>query len=114
MRIAVAIALIIAAIFATYEAIEIKARRNDERELQQPWPMGLGSLEALRKRYPPEADNPAAARLIVLAAPLGIDFHPGVHGKQPIDDAISAFVMTQITRADDDVDPPPPELADFL
>jgi hypothetical protein len=114
MRVVIAIALIVATAFAAYAIFEMKARRNDERELQQPWPMALGSLEALRSRYPPETDNPAATRLIVLAAPLGIDFHAGVHGKQPIDDAISTFVLTEVTRADDNVDPPPPEVADFL
>jgi hypothetical protein len=86
----------------------------DARELQRPWPMGLGSLRTLPLRFPPEEDNAAATRLIALAAPMGIDFHYRAHPKQPIDDAISAFLRAQLTRADDTLDAPPPDVAAFL
>jgi hypothetical protein len=75
--------------------------------------MSLGSLQSLRGRYPPHDPNAAAARLLQLAAPLGVDFrrHSSRSASQK---ALSAYVGAQVTRADDGVDPPPPELTQFL
>ncbi len=115
MRVVLVIILIVAVVFALLAVVWIKTQRSrDALELQQPWPMDLGSLAAVRARYPTHDANRAAVRLAELAEPLDVHFARGAHTKGPIFEAIAKYVREQLTRPDDRIDPPSPEVAEFF
>jgi hypothetical protein len=79
------------------------------------WPLGLGKLDSLPRRYPPAEANAGALRLTVLAFPLEVDFERVWTARSAQRDRlISDYIEAQLVRSDDHVDVPPPELADFL
>lgn len=62
----------------------------------RPWPNGLGALDAVPARYPPQQQNEAAQKLTALAAPLVES------------DAITVYVRQEIARGDLTIAEPPP------
>jgi hypothetical protein len=79
------------------------------------WPMGLGTLDEVPKRYPAHDTSDDAARLAALAAAAGVDFAaPPARGALSRRTPVSEYLDRQLTRADGGIDPPPPELAKDL
>ncbi len=86
------------------------------------WPLGLGTLNDVAKRYPPAPATPAAYRLTELAAKLGINIAP--RGDAPPDisprsnlklrEAISVFLRSQIQKTTPEIDAVAEPLADYL
>jgi len=61
----------------------------------KPWPDGLGTLDAVRDRYPPQPVNGAALKLTTLAAAVGES------------EAVTAYVRAEIARGDLAIAEPP-------
>ncbi len=62
----------------------------------QPWPGGMGTLEAVGDRWPPHKANEASVKLASLAVAL------------PKNDAVEDFVTREITRDELTISEPPP------
>ncbi|HUP47550.1 MAG TPA: hypothetical protein VNA04_02045 [Thermoanaerobaculia bacterium] len=78
---------------------------------QRTWPMGLGTLSEVPGRHPVTKMSSGAARLIALAAPLGIDLAPRRMGDPPAEARPLAFVRGQLTKwAGEQVLIPTPEI----
>lgn len=61
-----------------------------------PWPAGMGTLDSVAARIPPQTANAASVRLIALAGAL------------PRNDVVGTFVAREIARADMAIGQPPP------
>src|SRR5438067_1918019 len=118
MRIAIAILVIVASVLAVYGYFVTRAGRYDEREMQQPWPMGLGPLAGVPRRFPPQTQNPSVDRFIELGGALGIDFKVPPHGAirrtNPIHGQISNYITQEIMRMDDRLDKSPDAIEAFF
>lgn len=62
----------------------------------QPWPGGLGTLDSVAARYPPQQANAASAKLTALANAL------------PKNEALDEFVAREISRGELPIGAPPP------
>ena len=105
------IALAATLALAVWLAAVVSAQHTRETTVARDWPMGLGKLDEVPKRYPPRDTSNDAARLTALAAAVGVDL--AVPPALPrVDRApLNRWVDAQITRADLGLDPPPPEIA---
>ena len=70
--IAAAIVILWVAMWVGSLLVRSAVRTGPENE----WPLGLGTLGDVPQRYPAQGMSPAAARLIALSAPLGIEMAP--------------------------------------
>jgi hypothetical protein len=89
-------------------AVFAQHTRNDPKRPQ--WPLGLGTLDDVPKRYPPRDTSNDAARLTALAAAVGVDLTVPPARPRADRTTLNRWLDAQLTRADDHVDPPPPEL----
>ena len=83
------------------------------------WPMGLGSIQEVRVRYPPAPASAGAWRLGEIVRPLGIEMKPRYQRSTPAlsesyPNAITEYVTSQIQRANPVIDEPPPKVAEYL
>lgn len=83
----VALVVWVASWFRSPEAVSASAAK--------PWPGGVGSLDSVADRFPPQAPNAASLRLTTLAAAL------------PKNDALDAFVTREIARGELAIGNPP-------
>jgi hypothetical protein len=94
------------------------ARRSRQQIVHHEWPLGLGPLEDVPKRYPPHETSEGAARLTELAEAAGIDLVPGGRPGPAAFDAIRPTVTkynnTQLERVEEGVDAAPPEIATYF
>jgi hypothetical protein len=98
------------------------ARRHDRAVLEE-WARTLGPLEDVERRHPPVTNSEGAWALEAGAAALGIAKPPAGPPARtlPTDEsraaweavakAVGAHVGKQVRRADDGIDPPPPDVA---
>src|SRR5262249_53173838 len=101
-RAAAAVAIAATAIFALWVGAAVSAQRARDTGRPQPqWPLGLGTIDAVPQRYPPRLGSNDGARLNELAAAM----------QRSDRQWLNRWLDAQLTRADDRVDPPPPELA---
>jgi hypothetical protein len=75
--------------------------------------MGLGTLDEVPQHYPPRDTSNDAAQLVALAALAEVDLSPSSR-RRPDWPWLSAYVEKQLTRADNGIDPPPPELLQYF
>lgn len=110
-RAAAILALVVTVIVAAWLAASVSAQRTRTAGPRYDWPMGLGALDEVPKRYPARDTSNDAARLTALAAAAGVDLSlPPVRPRTDWQ-WLSRYVDAQITRADLGVDQPPPQLA---
>src|SRR5688500_5474319 len=62
------------------------------------WPLGLGSLSDVPARYPAASMSSAAARLIALTTPLGVDLAPRGRNQAPPEPRPMVFVRGQLEK----------------
>jgi hypothetical protein len=97
-----AVAIAATAVCALWLGAAVSAQRTKSgAAAQAQWPLGLGTLDAVPQRYPPRVGSNDAARLNELAAAV----------QRADRQWLNRWLDAQLTRADDRVDPPPPELA---
>jgi hypothetical protein len=114
-RAAAFLALLATVIVAAWLAASVSAQRTRTTGTPYEWPMGLGALDEVPKRYPPRDTSNDAARLTALAAAAGIDLSPPHTASRSAQrPGLNTYLDAQLTRADDAVDPPPPELAQYF
>ena len=86
-----------------------------KRTMRREWAHGLGSVEDVPKRHPPQTQNADATRLIALASPLGIELTPAAkRTPDPVLTKISGYVRQEQGKATRDIAPPPAEVAQYL
>ena len=87
------------------------------------WPLGLGTVDEVPLRYPTRAMNGAAAQLIALATPLGIDLTPRAMtpavppAARPLEfvrGQLSGWVEDQIRLPTPAIEPLPSESGEYL
>ena len=110
-RAAAVFAIAATAVLALWVSAAVSAQRTRGRSAQSQWPLGLGTLDAVPQRYPPRVASNDAARLTALAAAAGVDLSMPAARPRADRQAFNRWLDAQLTRADDRVDPPPPELA---
>ncbi|HEX8176049.1 MAG TPA: hypothetical protein VF543_13095 [Pyrinomonadaceae bacterium] len=66
----------------------------------RPWPGGMGTLDAVSERWPPQKANEASVKLTALANALSSP------------EAVDDFVAREITRGELNINEPPPTLPD--
>jgi hypothetical protein len=100
-----AIAVIVAAVLGWLIVMLLSSDTRRSKTTGE-WPMGLGALETVPKRYPNRATTAGAHELERLAAQAGIRFigRESWRGQ----DAIGAYLQRQYARADASIDPAPP------
>src|SRR5436190_12227514 len=99
-------------ILAVWLGAAVSAQHSRAGGVRYEWPMGLGTLDEVPKRYPAHDTSDDAARLAALAAAAGVDFAtPPARGAFSRRTPVSEYLDKQLTRADGGIDPPPPELA---
>jgi hypothetical protein len=112
-RAAAVFALAATVIIAVWVGAAVSAQRTRTAPARYEWPMGLGTLDDVPKRYPARETSNDAARLMTLAAAAGVDLSPPTgRAATARRTALSEWLDRQLTRADERVDPPPPELAE--
>src|SRR5205085_2545668 len=100
---------------AVWLGAAVSAQRTRTRSIRYEWPMGLGTLDEVPQHYPPRDTSNDATRLISLAAAAGIDLSPpAVRGAPSRRPRLGDYLDKQLTRADEGLDPPPPELVKDL
>lgn len=114
-RAAAILALVATVIVAAWLTASVSAQRTRTAGPRYEWPMGLGALDEVPKRYPARDTSNDAARLTALAAAAGVDLSPPRVGPRSTQrPALTTYLDAQLIRADDAVDPPPPELAQYF
>jgi hypothetical protein len=103
-----------------WTAAVVFAQRGRSVEPRREWPLGLGAIDDVPKRYPAHETSRDAARLIELASAAGVELTPpyaAARGATAPVDAIrpllSRYLDDQLTRVDDRIDAPPPEVAGY-
>ena len=97
-------------VFAVWVGAAVSAQHT-HGSAQLRWPLGLGTLDDVPQRYPPRLASNDAARLTALAAAAGVDLSMPPARPRVDRASLNRWLDAQLTRADDRVDPPPPELA---
>src|SRR5919108_6610954 len=92
----VLLALFFALAAAVYVASWFWAGDEVATAAEQPWPDGLGTLDTVPDRYPPQQENEAARKLNKLAESV------------PANDAITAYVRQEISSDKLTIAEPPP------
>jgi hypothetical protein len=110
-RAAAVLALVATVIVAAWLTASVSAQRTRTTAPRSEWPMGLGALDEVPKRYPARVASNDAQRLVALAAAAGVDMATPPAGPRTDRPWLSRWVEAQLTRADLGLDPPPPELA---
>jgi len=110
-RAAALFALVATVLVAVWVGTAVTAERTRTSGPRPEWPMGLGTIDDVPKRYPPRVASNDAERLTALAAAAGVDLT--MPPARPREDWqwLGRWVDAQITRADLGLNPPPPELA---
>ena len=93
MKKALIVLVVLAA--AVYVASWFWAGDTVDSAATEPWPAGLGSLEAVPNRYPPQRENEAARTLTKLAGTLAEN------------EAVTAYVRQEIARGELPIGEPP-------
>jgi len=110
-RAAAVFALVATVIAAVWVTAAVTAERTRTTAAKPEWPMGLGNIDEVPKRYPPRVASNDAQRLVALAAAAGVDMAMPPAGPRTDRPWLNRWVEAQLTRADLGLDPPPPELA---
>ena len=114
-RAAAVLALGATVLIAVWLGAAVSAQRSRAGGVRYEWPMGLGTLDEVPQHYPPRETSNDATRLIALAAAAGIDLAaPSGRGAMSRRTPLSEYLDKQLTRADNGIDPPPPELVKDL
>ena len=101
LAIAVLVAITVAALLV------ILVRGNARREAgRREWPMGLGTLQAARDRYPRQPTSEGARELERVATAAGVDFTRGLRPSPG--ETIAGYVRTQLAKPEETIDPAPP------
>jgi hypothetical protein len=107
----------------TWIALLVAGSSAKQKAEAKEWPMALGTLAAVPARYPATQMSPAAASLIELAKPAGLDLAPRDGKRPPLKDErftgtvvkeLSDWNAAQLTRSDGRVDAQPPAVAAYL
>jgi hypothetical protein len=112
----IAIALAVLAVLA-WVVSRFGAHVSSTHASSSTWPLGLGPLDGVPKRYPVRGLSDAADRLIDLAGEAGIDMNSPPERRrepEPVRQHVADYVRTELERADDHVGPPPPDVAAYL
>lgn len=83
----------------------------------RPWPLGLGALSDVPKRFPLTKDNAAATQLYTLAADADIDVRQRARRagmREELRDEFIEYVRVQLERSGDTIDAPPADVARYL
>jgi hypothetical protein len=113
-RAAAVLALVAALLAAVWIGTAVTAERRRTTAAKPEWPMGLGTIDDVPKRYPARATSNDAERLTALAAAAGVDLaQPPVVEPRVERPWLNPWVEAQLTRADLGLDPPPAELAQY-
>lgn len=121
------ILILVALPLAAWALLWIVAMAKERSVATRPWPNGLETLDRVPARYPDRAaPTPAAAALVQLTAPLGVDIEPR-EGRRPIAprpparkefDAIKVplhdYIDAQLGRPSAAIDEAPPALAAYF
>ena len=90
-------------------------------DAERAWPMGLGTLDDVRKRYPAAPATASAFSLVDATAKVGIDIAPradrtrsDVRTNVRLRETISTYLTRQTRKPTPDIDPAPDELGDYL
>jgi len=124
LTIVIALAGVVLALLVTVSALAAYRNSNARRD----WDEVLGSWDEIMQRYPATETNASALELERLAASLGIDITPRKSGRRDgfTDDGAAAlegklsaafyvYLKSQSERVLlGELDPPPPELTDFI
>ncbi len=120
-RAAAIFALVATVAVAAWLAAAVSARRTQTTVARYEWPMGLGSIDEVPKRYPPRDTSNDAARLTALAAAMGVDVAPLRAGiptprgnAEAFRPALNQYLDAELSRADDSAGRPPPEIAQYF
>ena len=113
-RAGAAIALAATAIVAVWLGAAVSAHQTHAAAVRYEWPMGLGTLDDVPQRYPPRDTSHDAARLAALAAAAGVDLSMPAPRRRADRPWLNAYLDAQLVRADNGVDPPPPQLAQYF
>ena len=122
-KIIIGIVLIGAAVWGALWLGSLAMSRGTGRGVAESWPLGLGTVDEVPLRYPPRAMNGAAARLIALATPLGIDLTPRAMtpaappAARPLEfvrGQLTGWVEDQIRLPTPAIEPLPSESGEYL
>ncbi len=92
-------------------------------DAERAWPLGLGPLADVRKRYPDAPTSASAYKLIELSKKMGIDIAPrGEERSLDISESsnmqlrmtLTNYVHAEIQKPTPDIAAPPPVIADYL
>jgi hypothetical protein len=88
---------------------------------ERAWPMGLGTLDRARQRYPTAPASAAAFALVDEVAKVGIDIAPRTSRTRPevgrntaLRETIGSYLTRQTRKPSPAIEPPGEELADYL
>jgi len=112
-RAAACFALVATALIAVWITTAVTAQRTRSTVAPREWPMGLGTIDDVPKRYPPRVASNDAQRLIELAAAMNIDLATPPVRPRVERPWLNRWLDAQLTRAGLRLDAPPPELAQF-
>jgi hypothetical protein len=86
----------------------------------RPWPLGLGVVGDVPKRFPVAKDNAAATQLVKLAAEAEVELRHSPrrrgmgHVREELRDAFAEYVRVQLERSGDTIDAPPSDVVRYL
>lgn len=92
-------------------------------DAERTWPLGLGRLADVRKRYPDAPTSASAYRLIELSKKMGIDMAPrgeersvdvSASSNMQLRSTLANYVRTEIQKTTPDIAAPAPVIADYL
>lgn len=112
-RAAACFALVATVLIAAWITTAVTAERTRKTAAPREWPMGLGTVDDVPKRYPPRVASNNAERLTQLAAAAGVDLAMPPVRPRVERPWLSRWLDAQLTRADLGLDAPPPELARY-
>lgn|GEM_PF-1221229 len=112
--------IIVACAVIVWLVLTMAARVAVNEAIGKPWPDQLGPVRDTRSRYPEHVTTPEAQMVVQVAAHANIQL--GERGEEAstspidkqLDDQLIAFVYGQLTRPDDAIDAPPPDVASYL
>jgi hypothetical protein len=113
-RAAAVVALVVTLLAAVWITTAVTAERTQTTAAKPEWPMGLGTIDDVPKRYSPRVASNDAERLNALATAAGVELvHPPTRPREERP-WLSEWVDAQIARADLALDPPPRELGEHF
>lgn len=108
-----AIVVVIGGWLALWAVAEVLERRYAARA----WPVGLGSLDEVPKRFPRTTQSAAATQLIQLAKNAELEIDPATRAEPPLPamrKELGEHLRVQLERSGDAIEPLPPAVAAYF